>query len=105
ERVDLGDALDGEALARMARLVHLAAGGDHRHAEAVERHGGQRIDVSGGLALPQARTDLPVDGVEDLPAIEAADVELSLDRLVHGGRRPGNPPRLPPAGPRQAPAG
>src|SRR5690606_35457986 len=77
---------------------------DHRHAEAIERHGGQRIDVSGRLALAQARPDLTVDGVEDFPEVEAADVELVLDRFVHWGRRRGSPPSLPQTGPRRPPA-
>src|SRR5690606_35216168 len=102
-RVDLGDALDGEALARMAHLEHLATGRDHRHAEAVQRHGGQRIDVSGRLALAQARLDLAVDGVDDLPEVEAADVELVLDRVVHGAGPREGPHSLPQAGIRRPP--
>src|SRR3546814_4929609 len=75
--MDLGDALDGEPLARLARFEHLAIDRDHRHAEAVQRHRGQRIDVLGHLAFAQAHTDFLLDGAEDVREIEAAEVERS----------------------------
>src|SRR3546814_9316101 len=69
-------------LARFADLVDGAVAQDQRHAEAVQWHLGQRVDVVGHLALAEARADFLLDGGEDGGQVRSEEHTSELQSLM-----------------------